>query len=310
MRKSKLSIVVIALAMLATAWSCNTSTSGDSLKDNADSLIARLATYNVTLPVTFDNTDVLDSVYYDSGGHRAVFNYIVNNDEVSIEELSNNAKMAHDLVINNIASNSDATAMFKELANNEIEVRTVLLSTRSHVNTAVDLSADEIKALKVHKVDTTQQKQGAMNASDSLNVLVDSINAQCPDSIDRKTELTRAQIENNYLVYNYVYEESSGSTIDKMAREIKGKKDGTDSKYRRPTPELKQLINLCIDNGLGIKHRYVGKSTKQTEDYSFSAVELSKITNHPLPVGYEAIKDRTKPEKIKKATQTKEYNIY
>ena len=29
-----------------------------------------------------------------------------------------------------------------------------------------------------------------------------------------------------------------------------------------------------------------------------------------IPEGYEAIKDRTKPEKIKKATQTKEYNIY
>jgi hypothetical protein len=311
MRKGNIFIAVLALAITAIAWSCSTSTGGNSLKDNTDSLLAKLTSYNGKLPVNFDNGDVLDSVYYDSGGNRAVFNYIVNNDELTIETLIDDPKSAHDHVVNNIATSSEALAMFKELANNEVEVRTVLLSTRSHQNTAVDLTADEIKAIKEKKsVAATQaQSDTASIKRDSLDILVDSINALCPDSIDRKTELTRVQIENNYLVYNYVYEESKGSTIDKMAREIKGKKDGTDSKYRRPTPELRQLINLCIDNGLGIKHRYVGKSTKQTEDYAFSAVELSKITNHPLPEGYEAIKDRTKPNKLKKALQSAESYI-
>lgn len=300
----------MAVAMLAMAWSCGTSTGSNALKNNADSLITLLKSYNEKLPITFDNADVLDSVYYDSGGHRAVFNYIVNNNEMDIETLSGNAKMAHDLVVEKIASSSESMAMYKELATNEIEVRTVLLSTRSRTNTTVDLSAEDILAIKAKKDVASTKEQAPMNASDSLDVLVDSINALCPDSIDRNTELTRVQIENNYLVYNYVYEESNGTTIDKMSGEVKRRKEITDSKLRHPSPDYQQLIFLCIDNGLGIKHRYVGKTTKQTEDYSFSAVELNKITNHPLPEGYEAIKERTKNNKIKKATQSEESGIY
>lgn len=271
---------------------------------NADSnkVVSLLKTYNSTLPITFDNDDVLDSVYYDGGGHRAVFNYIVNTAEVSIEALATNSKAARELVVGNICSSAKAMAMFKELAENEVDVRAVLLNPRSHSNVAIDFGIDEIKALHAQQPAAVTKPQDAMTARDSLDAMVDSINSQCPDSIDGRTELTNLRVENNYLVYNYVFNESKAATIDKLAGDFKRKKQTFDSRYRKADPQLQQLLLLCIDNGLGIKHRYLGRSTKQAEGFAFSAVELSKITGHPLPQGYEAIKDRVKPLKLRKAT--------
>lgn len=296
MKKGNILLALMLLMAIVIMPSCS-SGNGDSEK-----VMSQLKTYNSKLPITFDNDDMLDSVYYDGGGHKAVFNYIVNTSETSVEELATNSKAARELVVSNICSSAEAMAMFKEMAENEVEVRTVLLNPRSHSSVPIDFGIEEIKAFHAQQATAQAKPQAEMTARDSLDVMVDSINSQCPDSIDSRTELTNVRIENNYLVYNYVLDESKAATIDKLAGDVKRKKQIYDSKYRKAEAQLQQLLLLCIDNGLGIKHRYVGRSTKQAEGFAFSAVELSKITNHPLPEGYEANKDRVKPLKLKKAT--------
>lgn len=266
--------------------------------DKSEKAIEKLKSYNTKLPITFINEDVLDSVYYDGGGHKAVFNYIVNDDAVNIESLSDNAPAAKKHLLNQITADTIVLNMYKELANNELDVRTVLLTPRSHVNVDVEMSSVEILALQPKKEASAINTGKVLTARDSLDQLVDSINTLCPDSIDRNTQLTKVQIENNYLVYNYVTEETKTISIDKKKGDIMRRKAITDSKIRKPSPEYKQLIYLCIDNGLGIKHRYVGKSTKQAEDFAFSAVDLSKMTRHPLPEGYKAVTERIKEKKV------------
>lgn len=307
MKKGNIITAVIALVIIALASSCSTSTSSDNLSENPDSLMKLLSQYNAKLPVTFGNGDILDSVYYDGGGHRAVFNYIVDNNDVTIETLASDAAKAKELLKGNIATSEDALAMYKELAQNEIDVRTVLLSTRSRTNTPIDLSADEINGLTAMKDSTTKQVSDQMTVRDSLDMALDSINALFPDTIDQRTVLTKVQVENNYVVYNYVCDEGKNTTMDRMKGEMGKKKAASESQMRKPTPELEQLMTLCVDNGLGIKHRFVGKSTKQTQDYSFSAVDLSKITGRDLPEDYEEIKDLIDPKKYKKKTGSSQY---
>jgi hypothetical protein len=197
--------------------------------------------------------------------------------------------------------------MYKELAKNEVTVRTVMLSTRSRTNTQVDLSATEINGLKANRATTSHASSDTMTVRDSLDLALDSINALCPDSIDRKTELTKVQVENNYVVYNYVIDENKSTTIDKMKSDMRKMQQDTEKEMRKPSPEQAKLMALCVDNGLGIKHRFVGKSTKQTQDYSFSAVDLSKITGRDLPEDYEEIKGLIDPKKYKKKTGSSQY---
>lgn len=292
MRKNSIFLSLMVLLMVAMLPSCDSN-------NREDKVIANLKAYNEKLPVTFANEDVLDSVYYDGGGHKAVFNYVVNNGDVTIETLSADAKAAKEHLFSQLKSDTTALNLYKEFADANLDVRTVMIGHRSHAKATVELTAEEINNLKGEKPSAEKKSTKDLTARDSLDQLVDSINALCPDSAGRKAELTKVQIENNYLVYNYVYEESKNFTIDKAKGEISKLKASTDSKIRKPTPEFEKLIYLCIDNGLGIKHRYVGKSTKQAQDFAFSAVDLSKITKHDLPEGYEAVKERVKEKKKK-----------
>ena len=292
MRKNSIFFSLMVLLMIAMLPSC-----GSNNKE--EKVIANLKAYNEKLPVTFDNEDVLDSVYYDGGGHKAVFNYVVNNGDVTVETLSTDAKAAKEHLLNQLKTDTTALNLYKEFADAELEVRTVMIGHRSHAKATIDLGVEEIKNLKAQKSSEESKTTQALTARDSLDQLVDSINALCPDSVGSKAELTKVQIENNYLVYNYVYNESKNYTIDKAKGEIAKLKASADSKIRKPTPEYEKLMYLCIDNGLGIKHRYVGKMTKQAQDFAFSAVDLSKITKHDLPEGYEAVKERIKEKKKK-----------
>ncbi len=296
MKTGKILTAILMLTILVAAASCS-STKSDPEK--LEVITKLIKDYNVKLPVTFDNGDMLDSVYYDGGGHCAVFNYIVDNNDVTIETIASDAAKAKDLLLTNIATSGEAMAMYKELAKNEVTVRTVMLSTRSRTNTQVDLSATEINGLKANRATTSHASSDTMTVRDSLDLALDSINALCPDSIDRKTELTKVQVENNYVVYNYVIDENKSTTIDKMKSDMRKMQQDTEKEMRKPSPEQAKLMALCVDNGLGIKHRFVGRSTKQTQDYSFSAVELSKITDRPLPEGYEEIKELIDPKKYK-----------
>jgi len=291
MRKNSIFFSLMVLIMFAMLSSCSS--------DKGDKIVANLKAYNQKLPINFANEDVLDSVYYDSGGHQAVFNYIINNADVSIETLSTNATAAKEHLVSQLATDTTALNIYKDFAEAELEVRTVMLANRSHTKATVDLSVNEIKNLKAQTTSAENKTDQTLTVRDSLDQLVDSINALCPDTLGRKAELTKVQIENNYLVYNYVYDETKNYTIDKAKGEIYKFRASTDSKLRKPTPEYKHLVYLCIDNGLGIKHRFVGKMTKQAQDFAFSAVDLSKITKHELPEGYEAVKERKKEKKIK-----------
>ncbi len=293
MRKTGIIPSLMVLMMIVLASSCTN-------PDKSEMAIKKITSYNTKLPITFGNEDVLDSVYYDVGGHNAVFNYVVNDDAVTLESLSSNVKAAKEHILNQITSDTTVLNMYKDFAVDELNVRTVLLTPRSHVNVPVELSWEEIQALHPKRESAAKKSEKALTARDSLDQLIDSINALCPDSIDRNTELTKVQIENNYLVYNYVSEETKNSTIDIKKGEFQKRRAIADGKLRKPSPEYKQLIYLCIDNGLGIKHRYVGKLTKQAQDFAFSAVDLSKITRHPLPEGYEAVKERIKEPKVKR----------
>lgn len=296
--------LLVALAMSVCTNSCITAGT-----DNADSVVMRLKTYNDKLPLTFSNDDMLDSVYYDGGSHKAVFNYLVNNDEVTIESLIADGKAAKDYVVKHLLENADAISLYKEIAGYEVEVRTILLDGRGRLNTQVDLTLDEIK--KLHSQGKIQKPAQAMTARDSLDQLVDSINALCPDSIESKLELNRVQIENNYLVFNYVCNETKSMKIDMMKGDLGRWKTRVDRDIAAPTPEFKHLMELCVDNGLGIKYRYVGRLTKQAEDYAKSATTLSKATRRPLPEGYEEIKERTgKDARIKKATKAVQGQIF
>lgn len=300
----------MAILAAVTLSSVMTNSCISTENDQSDSVVAKLSTYNATLPIPFANDDLLDSVYYDGGSHKAVFNYLVNNDQVSLESLIGDTKSAKAFVIDQLTSSPEALAIYKEIAGYQVEVRTVLLDNRGRVNTQVDLTLDEIKNLRSKATARTDTSRNAMTVRDSLDQLVDSINALCPDSINNKLELTKAQIENNYLVFNYVCNETKNMRIDMMKGDLASWKARADKEINLPTAEFKQVLKLCVSNGLGIKYRYVGKLTKQAEDYSQSAVSLSKITKHPLPEGYEAIKERTTDEKLKKAVNANEGRIY
>lgn len=299
MRKFSLLTILAIVAIVMGVAACSTTGGGDKLGENPDSLMARINAFNKELPITFASENVLDSVYYDGGGNKAVFNLVIDEhgNELSVANQGNARVKA--VLLSELASSPEALAMYKELAEGEVNVRTVLLGASGKSYGQVELAPQDILAIKAVKPDTTTTDTTSVAVSgakrDSLDMLVDSINALYPDTIDARTILTRAQVENNYLVYNYVRDEGGkNGTIDRLKRETSKWKGSAESKLRKPTPEMATLIALCIDNGLGMKHRFVGKDTKQTIDYAFSAVELSKISNHPLPEGYEAVKERIK----------------
>lgn len=298
MRKLLLAVIVVWLGLWSTALqSCNSSGNDtQDITENVDSIKSIMLNLNAKLPISDDNGGSLDSVYYDEGSKKVVFNYIVGYD-VDMDMLTANGAQARNMLLDVIGGNDSIKSLYKTVADNGIDVRTMIMSTRNAKNLTIDFTVDELK-----KIVTTAATAADTTATDSLPAnerlknCVDSINALCPDSIDRRTELTRVQVENNYLVYNYVKDEGGNNeTVDRLKRQLSQWKGEAESKLRKPSPEMLTLMKACIDNGLGIKHRYVGNETKQTIDFSFTAVELSKFCNHPLPEGYEAIKERTKP---------------
>ena len=291
-------ISIVAVLLVTVVTGCNTaSNDGKPLSENTDSLQLRLAEFNGKLPIELDDDRTLDSVYYDGVGKKVVFNLVLGNDDADLA-IINDYKKSKQLVTDVRAVNNDAWALYKELADGGLGVRTVVMNSRGN-NCAIEMTPEEVLAMAgAAKVVKDSVQTDSIAVDDRLAELVDSINALLPVEVDRATELTTAQVENNYLVYNYVRDESNG-TIDRMKGQIRGWKAGEESKLRKPSPEQKTLMETLVDNGLGIKHRYMGKTTRQTVDYAFSAVELSKISNHPLPEGYEEVKDRIKVPKKK-----------
>ena len=295
MRKSFNIIVAATLLFAWMAVGCGTAT--ENKADDA-ALNACLDSINGVLPVALDEFGTLDSVYFDGGGNTAVFNLVVDEAGAKFQAASGEAVFKK-TILDELKNSPEMLSLYQAIARHEVDVRTVLMAPSGRNYGQVELTGEEINGITASapKQQAPATSDSLAMKRDSLDVLVDSINALCPDSINSRTELTKVQVENNYLVYNYVCEETKGLTVDKMKSEIAGRKEQTESKLRKPTPEMKHLIELCVDNGLGIKHRYVGKSTKQTQDFAFSAVDLSKMSNHPLPEGYEAIKERIKTPK-------------
>ena len=298
MKKVLLALIVAGLALsAATLLSCgnNTDNTGD-ITENVDSIKSIMLDLNAKLPISVDGGGVLDSVYYDGGSKKAVFNYVVGYD-VDMDVLVANNSSAKKMVLDMIGGNDSIKSIYKMVADNGIDTRTMIMSTRTAKNSTIDLSAEELKQITAASAkDNDSIPRDSLSHAERLKVCVDSINALCPDSIDRRTELTRVQVENNYLVYNYVKDEGGNNeTVDRLKRQLSGWKASAESKMRKPSPEMLTLMKTCVDNGLGIKHRYVGNETKQTISFSFDAVALSKICDQPLPEGYEAIKERTKP---------------
>lgn len=282
---------------------CNSNSGNENtLSENPDSVKTIIASFNKALPITFDSGNELDSIYYDMVGNDAVFSMVIDEGTgtINTDSILKGGEQAKKLLLSELASNGKALEMYRQLAQGGLDTRTVMMGKRGRNSCQVALSAEQVLAIKVVESGDSRGKAAVATSRDSLNVLIDSINALCPDSISKKIEMTKVQVENNYLVYNYVCEEQGKmATVDKLKGEMKGWKASTDSKLRKPSPELLTLMKLCINNSLGMKHRYVGKATKQAIDYSFSAVELSKMCNHPLPKDYVEIKERIKEPRPK-----------
>lgn len=308
MRNIQSIILLTAVMVIAIVTSCGNLNN----KNNADNnLTALLDSINGVLPIEMEDYGTIDSVYYDSGGNTAVFNVVAEEKGTDTEIMYHGGPRSKKLLLYQLSSNSTVLSIYKGLAQKEVTVRTVFISPNGKNYGQVELMPEEITAImpaaakpqKEIKEDSITMKR------DSLDTLIDSINASLPDTIDTKTLLTTVLVENNYLVYNYVFDESKGTTMDKLKGEMSRKKALAESEMRKSSPSQQKLMQLCVDNGLGIKHRYVGRSTKQTKDFSFSAVDLSKITGHALPAGYEAIKERIKP-KPKPQKEVYEEGIY
>ncbi len=316
MTRTTSTMIAIFMIVMGMTWTACSSTGhdGDKLSENPDSLIAKLSTFNDKLPITFVTGDELDSVYYDSGGNRAVFNLVIDDVVTNQETGLSGGPQSKQLLQGLIASSQEALDMYRELAQGGVDVRTVLMGMRGGKKCHVDLTDDEILAIKFTPGTAAVKASQPTTSRDSLDVLIDSINAMCPDSTGRNIEMTRVQVENNYLVYNYVVEESGkGTTVDRLKGELKGWEAAAESKLRKPSPEMLALMKLCINNSLGMKHRYVGKTTRQAIDYSFTAVDLSKMCDHPLPADYVEITERVKtprPRPVAPADQPSSEAIY
>ena len=295
----QLTIGFVLLLFTLGCLSCNNNSGKEnSLAENPDSVKMIIAKFNDALPLTFDSGNELDSIYYDKVGNEAVFSMVIDDavGVVDMDSLLSGGEAAKKLLISELKTNGKALAMYKQLAQGGLDLRTVMMGKRGRSSCQVMLSAQQVMDIKADKSGENKVSQAAISSRDSLDLLVDSINALCPDSVSKKITMTKVQVENNYLVYNYVCDEA-GVTVDRMKGEMKGWKASTDSKLRNPEPQLLALMKLCINNSLGMKHRYMGKETKQAIDYSFSAVDLSKMCNHPLPEGYVEIKERIKEPK-------------
>ena len=284
-------IVVAGLSMIFMLDECNGG-GKTTLAENTDSLQICLAGYNKKLPISVGDNS-LDSVYYDSGGNTAVFNYIVTDDLQ--ENLT--PQNARKLVEQMLTGSREAWDMYNELARNQVAIRTVIMGEHNRNTCVVELTEAQVLAIKPGTA--RKQEDAAMTSLDSLNLALDSINALCPDTINSKTLLVKVQVENNYVVYNYVVEETKVNTLDKQKASLPAWKASQEKQLQSPSPEMKSLMILCVDNGLGMKHRYVGRDTKQSLDYAFTATQLSAMSKHPLPEGYEEVKERTKePAKV------------
>lgn len=291
-----LALVLIAMGSMG----CNSGSNNENkLSENPDSVKAMIESFNTALPITFDSGNELDSIYYDMVGNEAVFSMVIDDAGlINVDSVLLGGEPARKLLTSELMSNEKALAMYQDLARGGVGARTVMMGKRGRSSCQVEMTPAQVLAIKAASGGNKASATRETTSRDSLDQLIDSINALCPDTVNNKITMTKAQVENNYLVYNYVVEEGgNGATVDRMKGEMKGWKASADSKLRKPAPELLTLMKLCINNSLGMKHRYVGKSTKQAIDYSFSAVDLSKMCNHPLPEDYVEITERIKEPK-------------
>ena len=156
---------------------------------------------------------------------------------------------------------------FNELIESDMGFKVIYIGKTSKKKATCRLNAEELKQ-------TIELSLDEKSADKFLETLINLTNIQMPIKIDLGMEITKMYREGNYLIYEFIVEESLydiNSLRNKMEENraailetVNNESDGASVEFRK----------ACKNAGVGIGYRYIGKMTKQKGEIFFEADEL------------------------------------
>lgn len=246
--------------------------SGDSeSKDNQMSrqiLAQALDEVNENLPMSVGM--VGDLTKFAIEGNDLVMELTVNESAVNIDALRSNPELMHELVVS-MATNSSNPALdvFLDLVDKaDMGLKIVYVGKSSGKSVSSVLTSDEIKNRNV--MDESQR-----DPEELLAKQIEVTNLQMPMELGYGMVMVKFQREGDYIV-TYCECDESIIPIDALKENVAAMKSSLKSTMTSyaSDPSVSELVRLCKDAGVGIKYKYIGKSSGKSVTVGLSADEL------------------------------------
>lgn len=217
------------------------------------------------------NGCVITDVQYD--GKDIVYNAAVEQNRVDLEALGKDSdllkasissmfKNADDEVKELFQTMIDADAGLKYIYRYKGETDGVKISCR--------LSPEELEAL----INGEQSEEASYE--EQLSNVVKTTNLSCPMQVDEYTVLTETMIEEDNMVYCYKFDEGALS-IEALREQKASLRESLHASFDMQDEAVCLLLDICRKCGKGICYRYIGGTTGESMNITFTPSDLGKL---------------------------------
>ena len=114
-----------------------------------------------------------------------------------------------------------------------------------------------------------------------LEAEIEAFNKQCPVSMGMVGEITSLELEDDCIVFNY-HVNAGVLNFDALKKEPDFLKDNMKITFMNPNQDIKQLMELLVDEEFGLKIRMTEKNSGKTLSVSFNAKEVEELNRYDI----------------------------
>lgn len=217
----------------------------NSCQDNARTKLAReIEVVGKACPVNMGLIGELRSISYDKNENKIIFDYLINEDIISINGLAaveNEMKQS----VKTFITGSDNGKTYDLLVESGAAIKLEFEGKTSKERTTIMVSSDELS-----------QFDGQQTApADKLETIVSAANKQCPQSFGDGLVMTKVYLEDGYVIYGYEYD---SNVLDVSAIDADALKEQLASAVKLMFNDFsgKQFFNVLKEKNAGLKYTY------------------------------------------------------
>lgn len=274
----KIMMAMFALSVISMAVSCGSRSDSDENKSSKatsevsedvqmsrQTLLLAMDEIKKSLPIPVGMLG--EMTRFDIEGNNMVMELTVNETAVNIDALKSNPELMHELVVSTATNSSNPSLdLFLDLIDKaDMGLELVYVGKSSGNSVSSVLTSDEIKKRNVIQRDPQEL----------LAKQIEVTNLQMPMDLGYGMVMVKFQREGDYIV-TYCECDESMISIDALKENVAAMKTSFKSTMtsNAADPSVSELVRICKDAGVGIKYKYIGKSSGKSVTVGLSADEL------------------------------------